>query len=269
MLNAPTHLVIPAGALDPQHGAGRLCFVPGSRARAARLASHFSDVTVHRNPLGHDVHVGTLEGPGGPVDVASVHTGMGTASVDIIVSELIFFGIRRFLRVGTAGSLQPDTVKVDDVVVATAAVRDEGASQRYAPLEFPAIASPMMVHGLTGAAERLALDRHVHSGVVHSKDSLFAREFGVGPLADQNVAYMQLMARLGVLASEMEASHLFVLAHVHTAILGLRGRSAIQAGAILAIVGDHDVARERSAAESGEARAIAIALEAARTMGSD
>ena len=217
------------------------------------------------SPRGHDVFVGTLEGVSGSVEVAAVHTGMGSPSVDIIVSELIFRGVRRFIRVGTAGTLQPTRVKLHDVVIATAAVRDEGTSRRYAPVEFPAVATPDLVRALSAAADRLALGRYVHCGIVHSKDSLFAREFESGPLTAENKAYMRLMRRLGVLASEMEAAHLFVLAHAHS----LSGADhdqwrPIEAAAIMGIVGEEEMAPRRT--DSGEARAIAIALEAVRNM---
>ena len=86
------------------------------------------------------------------------------------------------------------------------------------PNEFPAVASLALVDGLRRAALALTLEYPVHIGLVHSKDSLIAREFQIGPRSrlSENRQYMDVLARAGVLASEMEAAHLFVLAQVHS-----------------------------------------------------
>ena len=123
----------------------------------------------------------------------------------------MLLGLQRFIRVGTAGSLQPKRVRSGDIVIATGAVRDEGSSLSYAPLEFPALASLDLVNALKAASIRMGLDKHTHLGLVHTKDSLYGREFGQGPLVAQNQRYMEGLTALGVLATEMEASHLFIL----------------------------------------------------------
>merc|ERR1712137_1438515 len=122
---------------------------------------------------------------------------MGCPSVDIVVTELIKLGAKRFIRVGTAGSLQPHTIRVGDVVIASAAVRDEGTSRHYAPIEFPAIAAPTMVQALKHAAgdvsqtsEFMKSGSKIYCGIVHTKDSLYAREFGEGALVQSHKDYM-------------------------------------------------------------------------------
>jgi uridine phosphorylase len=52
-----------------------------------------------------------------PAQVGICATGMGCPSVDLIVTELIMLGGRRFFRVGTCGSLQPKLIRYGDLVV--------------------------------------------------------------------------------------------------------------------------------------------------------
>jgi len=274
---------------------GRYFLLPGSNGRAVVMASLLQDVTVRKSGRGHDVHLGQLEG----IDVGICATGMGCPSVDIVVTELIKLGASRFLRVGTAGSLQPHVMRVGDLVVATAAVRDEGTSRHYAPLEFPAVASNFMVQALQQAAKECIDDFHVASssddepqplasrtfcGVIHTKDSLYAREFGEGAMLGQHKRYMRLLKRLGVLASEMEASHLFTLAHAQAHAHGDSGHGSsssaitpiasagtatvrnIECGAVLAVVGDDAPFADPVAQALAVKRAIALAMQGVRVM---
>ena len=231
------HLEVGPEVLAGNGGLGRYVLLPGSVDRAARIARRFDGVEVHQNRRRLDVHVGSYRG----VDVAAVPTGMGCPSVDIVVNELVALGARRLVRVGTAGSMSP-TVRVGDLVVATAAVRDEGTSEAYAVPGYPAVADPFLVASMLHASGALGLDDRVHAGVVHSKDSFFGREFGQGPLSATNRAYMDVLAASGVLASEMEAAHLFVLGSVlrrgPTALRDVRTRAAaLRVGAVLAVIG--------------------------------
>jgi len=104
------HMNITAEDVAGNNGLGRYILLPGSDGRAADIASNFSDMGVKQHSRRHNFYYGTLEIDGMPVDVATVATGMGCPSVDIIVTELIRLGARRLLRVGTAGSLQPGRV---------------------------------------------------------------------------------------------------------------------------------------------------------------
>jgi uridine phosphorylase len=235
------HLQIDPSVLRGNGDLGRYVLVPGSVDRCARIAKRLQDVVVHENRRRLDVYTGRLEFDGRSVDVAAVPTGMGCPSVDIVVTELLDGGCRRFLRVGTSGSLQPE-VRVGDVVIASGAVRDESTSDVYLPRDVPAVADPLWVEAASLAAVRLGLAERAHVGLMHSKDSFFGREFGRGPDGHRNEEYMQLLARGGVLASEMEAAHLFVLGQVYGGaprdVAGLRSRRAkVRAGALCAVIG--------------------------------
>jgi len=255
----PSHLPVPALDLKSEHPGGRLMYLPGSPERAARIASHFDQGRVIPGSRGFDVHLGVLRFEDQIVDVGAVATGMGCPSLEIVVTELLALGARSFVRVGTAGTLVPDRVKASDVVIATGSVRDAAACDAYAPREFPAIASLDMVLGLQQAAHRLKLDAVTHIGLVHTKDSFYAREYGYGPLAEQHARYMSVLANCGVLASEMEAAQLFLLAQVYSSVT-----QPAAAGCVLGIVGNTDSMADDSSRELAEERAISIALEAAR-----
>lgn len=235
------HLEIGPETLEGNHGLGRYVLLPGSPGRSARIAERLRDARRIENRRRLDVHVGAFETPTGDLDIAVVPTGMGCPSVDIVATELFTLGARRVLRVGTTGTLQPQ-VRLGDLVIATGAVRDEATSDAYTPRGFPAVADPLLVEALCDAAAALGIDDRVHCGLVHTKDSFFGREFGQGPDAERNKDYMRRLSAAGVLASEMEAAHLFVLGTVFggapSTVRALRTRDAkIRVGALLAVIG--------------------------------
>lgn len=258
----PHHITACADDMRGNGDQGRCLLLPGSPGRAAAIAERLDNVTVKPHPRGHDLHLGTLAGPSGPVDVGVVATGMGGPSVEIILTELLELGARFVLRVGTAGSLQ-ERVAIGELVIATAAVRDDGAGQHYLPAEFPAMASLEVVDRLRAAvAARPATT--AHCGAVHSKDSLYAREFSRGPLGAEHARYEELLKAGGVLASEMECATLFAMAQVaHQAGMVRRPAEPVLSGAVLAVIGDtqHGFAEADIAAHTVEA-AIDVALAA-------
>lgn len=262
----PTHLRVPREALDARQVGGRLMLLPGSPERARRIAARLESVAEFPSPRGHDVFTGVVLDGDRPVHVGCVSTGMGCPSAGIVVTELIELGIRRLVRVGSAGGLQPD-VRVGDVVIATAAVRDEGASNAFAPLEFPAVASWRTSGALAEAARALLDPGDFHLGTVHTKDSLHGRELGRGPLADRNERSMDLLRALGCLATEMETSHLYVLARaLAPAGASVPGEDPIEAGCVLAVLGGIAGTSTPELRELAEERAISVALDAAKRL---
>lgn len=266
------HLSAEPGDFHGNQGRGRFLLLPGSDGRAAAMAEQFRGLTVRRHPRAHNLYLGTIDGDAGPVDVGAISTGMGTPSLDIIATELFRLGARRFVRVGTCGSLQPRTLRQGALVVPTAAVRDESTSLRYLPAEFPAVASLAFLRAAeTARAERG--EPEVHLGICHSKDSLFAREFGAGPLAPENARYMAILKGGGVLASEMEASHLFVLRSLFLQELieaapahATPSDDAVLAGAVLAVIGDDEPFADPALAKKTVDRAIDFTLAVLRVL---
>lgn len=264
----PYHISTTENDVGSDQPGGRFVFLPGSRERAREIADRFVDCKSFPSSRGHDVYCGRLRFPAGSVDVAAVSTGMGCPSVNIVVSELIGFGLKRFLRIGTAGSLQPEFVRVGDLVIAVGAVRDESTSLRYAPAEVPAVASPALVDCLWRAASNIGVSKYTHAGLVHSKDSLYAREFGHGALAPENERYMSVLRSLGVLASEMEASHLFILGLSQScgdSASCEEGAGHFAAGCILGIIGgDEPFEEDTEGRRLAVQRSIDVGVEATR-----
>lgn len=242
------HITTEAGDFDGNGSYGRYVFLSGSPSRAKRIATHhFTNLTVRPSDRGHDLYLGTIACEGRQIDVASIATGMGVSSMEIILSELIFAGGRRFLRIGTCGSLQPEKIRVPSAVVVTAAVRDEMASADYAPIEVPAIATPEYVEFLKRAAMNSKWGDNTYCGIVHCKSTLYGREFGYSPLKEVHDSYIRNLSNLGVLATEMESSLLFILGMCHNKNLrpisatineSFHSTEDISVGALLAVVGD-------------------------------
>ncbi len=218
---------------------GRYMFLPGSDGRAQEIAKNFESLEVKTHPRGHNLYFGNLSIGRKKLAVGTVATGMGCPSMEIILHELFYLGAKRFLRVGTAGSLQP-WVKVGDIVNAQASVRDEATSSDYIPLEVPAIASLEMTSSILITAEQMRISNHLHTGVVHCKSSFYAREFLHGPRSSEHKSYIELMIKAGILASEMETAALFIQSQIYNHQLqekGLSPHQRVLAGAVLAIIG--------------------------------
>ena len=233
----PEHINAAEEDFIGNHGFGRYIFFPGSDGRAADIAKRFSNLKIKEHPRRHNLYMGTIESDGHKIDVGAIASGMGTPSLDIICNELLHLGARRFLRVGTAGLIQPEYMKPGDLVIGTGSVRDEGASKTYVPPEYPAIASLEMVNAALSATKKLN-SLNVHAGVLHSKDSLFAREFGQGTMSEENKRYMQILQNAGVVASEMESAMLFILTEIWDHKMKKEKKGRVFSGAICAVVGE-------------------------------
>lgn len=260
----PHHICTTREDLSGNQGRGRFVFLPGSDGRAQQISSFFKDRRVVESPRAHHVYLGTLDTPEGPMDVAAVASGMGCPSLDIIANELFHLGVSRILRVGTAGAVDAGKIRVGQLLVATAAVRDEATSGLYVPPEFPAVAHRQWVESLLAASRALGHSDITHSGIVHSKDSLFAREFHQGPMGRENRRYMEILRGGGVMASEMESSHLFVLSSIFPSSHPEIADREIRAGSLLAIIGDDTAFADRETVTKTTNLAIEVALEAAR-----
>lgn len=265
----PHHMTASSHDLDGNHGIGRYIFLPGSDGRAQDIAANFENVEVKLHPRGHNVYLGTLNSGGHKIDVASVASGMGCPSTEIIVHELYNLGVKRFLRVGTSGTLQPGFVKVGDIINVQASVRDEDTTRHYAPVEVPAIASLEYISSCVLGAAHLDLSNILHTGIVHCKSSLYARELAAGPRASENQSYLNLLAESGVLATEMETATLFIQTQLYNYLAIQQGNSLqnrVLAGAILGIIGTIDHFQDSKEAESAVTNSIQLAIETVKIL---
>lgn len=195
---------------------GRYCILPGDPGRCEIIASYFDSPRRVQSNREYTTYTGTLLGE--PVSVCS--TGIGGPSAVIAIEELTAIGADTFVRVGTCGGIKLE-VKSNDVVIATGAIRHEGASREYAPIEFPAVADYEVLTALVDAAK--AQHRRWHAGVVQCKDSFYGQhDPSRMPVSYELLSKWEAWKRLGVLASEMESAALFTAASA----LGVRCGSA-------------------------------------------
>ncbi len=202
-----------------QGDVGRYVFLPGDPGRCESIAQFF-DNPVHLG-MNREYNIWNGELLGQKVTVCS--TGIGGPSASIAMEELVACGADTFIRVGTCGGIAMDVLP-GDVIVATGSIRYEHTSLEYAPIEFPAVPDFGVTAALKEAGE--ALGYRVHTGVVQCKDAFYGQHS-----PEKSPVYYDLLQkweswkRLGVKASEMESSALFVVASA----LGVRCGSCFHA----------------------------------------
>ena len=177
-------------------------------------------------------------------------------SAAIAMEELYHCGADTFVRIGTCGGMQPQ-VKSGDIVIATGAIRMEGTSREFAPIEFPAVPDLEVTNALLQAAKKKGLS--FHTGVVQSKDSFYGQhEPETKPVGYELMQKWEAWKRLGCLASEMESAALFTVAsYLH-----------VRAGACFLVIANQE--REKLGMENPVVHdtdlAIQTAVEAIREM---
>lgn len=184
---------------------GEYCILPGDPGRCEKIAQYL-DSPCH---IGVNREFNIWNGTLCKKTVSVCSTGIGGPSTAIAVEELFACGARTFIRVGTCGGISLE-VKSGDVVIASGAVRQDGTSHEYAPPEFPAVPDVRVMLALMTAARDLGYENHV--GVVQSKDSFYGQHSPKRMATEPALLEKwEAWKRLGVLASEMEASTLFTV----------------------------------------------------------
>ncbi len=186
-------------------GVGKYCILPGAPERVEKIAQMLDEPVLVGANREFTIWNGKLCGE--TVTVCS--TGIGGPSTAIAVEELADCGGQVMIRVGTCGGIALQ-VQSGEIVVASGAVRQDGTSHEYAPPQYPAVADADVLFALMQAAESGKVGYHV--GVVQSKDSFYGQHSPARmPIAAKLDEQWQAWRRLGVLASEMEASTLYTV----------------------------------------------------------
>ncbi len=185
---------------------------PGRVEKIAALLENPKEVAFNREYK-------TFEGFIGSEKVLVVSTGIGGPSTAICVEELAKIGVDTFIRVGTCGGMQMN-VNPGDLIIASGAIRMEGTSREYLPIEFPAVADFEVTSALSKAAKTLGFNHHI--GVVHAKDSFYSQHDpdSMG-ISDELKSKWKAWIKGGCLASEMESAALYIVSSVR----GLRAGS--------------------------------------------
>jgi DeoD family purine-nucleoside phosphorylase len=172
------------------------CLLPGDPLRAKYIAETFLDDPVQRNAeRGMLGYTGTFQGK--PVSVQA--SGMGCPSAAIVIEELVQLGVKRIVRVGTCGGLQPD-LKIGDLIAGLSAVPADSTASHYVGGE-PHVPTTdfELLHAAVHAAKEVGATLRV--GPIVSSDIFYNPDGGqYGRWSDR-----------GILAVEMEAAVLFTL----------------------------------------------------------
>ena len=226
-----------------------ICGDPGRVEKIARLMDEPTFVASKREYTTWSATLGNER-------ILVVSHGIGGPSTAICIEELKLIGVETLIRVGTCGGMAHG-VKTGDLVIAQAAIRAEGTSREYLPIEFPALADFDVTAALRDAANSANKPNHV--GVVHCKDSFYGQHSPDRmPVAEELLAKWEAWLRGGCLASEMETAALFTV----SATLGLR------AGAVLRAVWNQERASSGivDPDDGDELSAARCAVDAMRTL---
>jgi uridine phosphorylase len=211
---------------DDAHGA-KYAILPGDPGRVEMIASYLENPRFHHQHREYTTWLGQLCGK----TVMVISTGMGGPSTAIGVEELYQTGVQTFIRVGTCGGMDTK-VAGGDLVIATGAIRLEGTSKEYVPIEFPAVANLDVTNALVQASKNL--DAIWHAGIVQCKDSFYGQHSPERmPTGCELMEKWNAWIKAGSLASEMESAALYIVCQ----ILGAR------AGCVLNVVWNQE--RER------------------------
>lgn len=235
--------------LETQEGdIAKHCLLVGSPERAEMIAQTlFSDSQL----VGDHRGLKSFTGKADDVPMSVITTGMGSASTAIVLPEAVYSGAERLIRVGSCSTLWPEP-RPDDSAICTGAVRLDGASKNWAPIEFPAVADFRVVSAMVEAAQALRLPHYVGIGATTTCfNEGQARPDISGYLPPRLQAMHEELVRRGVLFYSMEEATLFVWCSTH-------GKN-LWAGAVDAIYGN----RHTNEFEvRGEEEAAKIAIKA-------
>lgn len=235
----------------------RLALLPGDPGRVPAIARHLEGAQELAFSREFRSWLGDLEGK--PVLVIS--TGCGGPSLSVCVEELAQLGLRTFIRVGSCGSIQ-ESISVGEVVISQAAVRLDGASRCFAPIEYPAVADLAVTHALVVAAQTRQIPYHV--GITASTDTFYPGQERYSTYSGFVPAHLRgsidEWRSLRVSNFEMEAATLLTMG----ATLGL-GTGCVCGVVAQRVTGGENIA-PADLFTRAEERAIEVALEAARQL---
>lgn len=226
-----------------------LVLLPGDPNRVLRVAEYLDEW--HEVAFNREFRTVTGSYKGMAVTITS--TGIGGASAVIALEELIACGAKKFIRIGSAGAAQSN-IGIGELIIATGAVREDGASAMYVRKQFPATANFKLANTMVSVAEKHQFK--YHTGLVRSHDGFYM---------DEEMELMSYWSKKNILGSDMETAALFVVG----AIRGVEVASILNN--VVLYEGDlkdsiNDYVDEKTLAETGEKREIIVALESFKAL---
>lgn len=217
---------------------GKYVIATGDPGRCELIAKHLDDSELIASNREYLTYTGKLC----ENKVSVISTGIGGPSAAIAFEELYKCGANTIIRVGTCGGIQLD-VEGGDLIIASGAIRMEGTTKEYVPVEFPAVAHYEVVESLVSSAKKSKVPYHV--GIVECKDSFYGEmnptEF---PIGGELASKWDAWKKCGALASEMESAALFIFGSFRrcrtgTVLLALDNQEREKAG--LSNIQNHDI----------------------------
>jgi uridine phosphorylase len=189
---------------------GEYVILPGDPFRTEKIAAFLDDYELIAHNREHKTYTGHLDG----IKVSVTSTGMGGGSTAICVEELIKCGAKYLIRIGTCGRITEEAKDESlDGCIVTAAVRDEGTTLHYIPVEYPAVADRKVVEALAEAAEKLGYN--YMEGMIQTKDSYYGQVEPENMPTEANLDYrMQCWERGNVAVTDMESATLFIVSQI-------------------------------------------------------
>jgi len=189
---------------------GEYVILPGDPFRTELIASYLENPVLIAHNREHKTYTGYLDG----IKVSVTSTGMGGGSTAICTEELIKCGAKTLIRIGTCGRIT-DEAKDEtlDGAIVTAAVRDEGTTLHYIPVEYPAVSDRHVVEALADAASHLGY-RYLE-GIIQTKDSYFGQVEPESMPAEARLnERMECWKRGNVAVTDMETATLLIIAQI-------------------------------------------------------
>ncbi len=241
------------GKSDLDVDAPQTVLLSGEPERSRYIArTYLQNVKLLSEYRGLNSYSGNLP-DGKPILVAT--SGMGASSLSIVVNELMQVGIKRFIRIGTCGSIQPH-VSVGSIVVSQAALCRQGAALDIAPVEYPAVADPYLTIALVNTAQKLGI--RCHLGITASVDTFYEGQERIDSSANSQLqpwlrGITATYRQLNILNYEMEAGTLLKMAGVY----------GFSAGCVCAVVAQRTVAETIVVADKDDTvnKAIEVAVK--------
>ena len=221
---------------------------PGRVSKIAKMLDSYKPIAVNRE---FTSYLGTIDNE----KVLVISTGIGGPSTAICVEEIALLGIETVIRVGTSGGMQLN-VNSGDIVIASSAIRQEGTTKEYVPVEFPAVANIDVLNALIESAKKLGYT--YHTGVIQSKDSFYGQHSPENmPIGYELKNKWNAWIKSGCLASDMETAAVYIVSQI-------RG---IKAGSVLSVIWNQE--QEKSGGSESDfstEKSIKTAVEAIRLL---
>ena len=230
----------------------KIAILPGDPGRVSEIAKYLDNPKKIGQNREYTSYLGDLE----EKKVLVISTGMGGPSTAICVEELAMIGIKYLIRVGTSGGMRLD-VEAGDIVIPTGAIRQEGTSKEYLPIEFPAVPDYDVLTALKEASDKFGYKNHL--GVVHCKDSFYGQHSPSRmPVSYELENKWNAWLKAGTLCSEMETASLFTVSQTLN----------LHAGAILLVIWNQE--REKRGLDNSNdfdtEKEIKVCIEACRNL---